>query len=94
MILKNRVAEVREAAGLSVYELCARAGLFSTSGQIVSRSVVLIEDGKNPNIQLALKVFMVLKETGKVETFEELFWLEGFDVQQNLEALKAARKNS
>lgn len=93
MILRNRVAEVRVAAGLSVYELCARLGLYTEKGVIVSRSVVRLEDGEHTTAELAMAVFTVLKETGKVEKFEDLFWLEELDVEKNLEGLNQARKN-
>ena len=93
MALCNRVAEVRQAAGLSVYELCVRAGLFSDKGVMVTRSIVRLESGENATVELALAIFAVLKETGHVSKFEDLFWIEDFDVNKNVEKLKEIRSN-
>lgn len=91
MVFCNRVAEVRLAAGLSVYELCIRLGLFSDKGVTITRSIVRLESGENTTVELALAIFAVLKETGHVDNFEDLFWIEEFNVNQNIEKLKSIR---
>lgn len=76
--LNNKVRELREKAGLSVYELSVRCN-FVSNGRVSSGYIMRLEKGGNISTITALTIFRELKKTGAKETFEEVFWLEEKD---------------
>ncbi len=71
----NNIADLREKADLSVYELAKRCG-FLSNGRVMNKYVSDAEAGKHISVYRALLIYTELKKTGVCEKFEDVFWLE------------------
>ncbi|WP_432442290.1 transcriptional regulator [Acinetobacter corruptisaponis] len=74
-MVKNNIENLREKAGVTVYELAKRCGFISV-GRVLGKKISDAEDGKNITIESALIIYNELKKAGVCENFEEVFWLD------------------
>lgn len=75
MVVNNKITNLRQQAGMTVYELSKRCG-FISNGKVVSGALLNAEKEKNITIETAFLIYCELKKAGVCEKFEDVFWLE------------------
>ncbi|WP_111860016.1 helix-turn-helix domain-containing protein [Acinetobacter sp. CFCC 10889] len=75
MVVNNKITNLREQAGMTIYELSKRCG-FISNGKVVSGALLNAEKGKNITIETAFLIYTELKNAGVCENFEDVFWLD------------------
>ena len=78
MMERNNVANLREKAGMTTYQLAKQCG-FISNNHVLGKYIKDAEDGKNIGVYRALLIYTELKNAGVCQNFEDVFWLESTD---------------